>query len=418
MTLTSAQPSTSAPETEDRARAWEELLQAERDLTGLRTAVRRAAGELDDLDERLTGAEAAFDEVRAELEDAEARLAAAEQTQRATSAQLETLNLRLADNVEAFRGHRSRQQERAISAFKYGRGPTGDVLIRGVSAASDWHEVAITIETVSRMVEEDRALADDAAVVTRDTAALEAEMAALRQQAVDAAKQAADEQQVIEALVARQATLVAEVATERADRAGLLLALEADVEVREALVTELEGTVAELDKAIAEANQAAPEVDHAAQPWVTPVRPGQQASGSVPTWAGQLPPAGRTWAASIDAIAARHGLDGRLMAALVWTESAFNPQAVSHAGAIGLAQLMPGTARGLGVDPYDPIANLEGGTRYLRDQIQRFGRVDLGLAAYNAGPTRVARLGRIPNIVETQLYVVRVLERYQLLLDA
>ena len=392
------------PSGEERARAWEQLLQAERDLVGLRTAVRRTARELTSLDERLADAEAALEQVRAELEDAEARLAAAQRTERETSEQLEQLNEQLAASVEAFRDHRSRLQDRAISAFKHGRGPTGDVFIRSVTGANDWHEVAIAIETVSRMLEDDRALVDGAAVVNRDTAALEAEVAALRQQAVTAAQQAAAEQQAVEALVARQTTLVAEVAAERNDRAGLLIALEADVEAREVLVTELEATVTELGFTSGQ--------------WFVPARPDLELYGSPPAWASRLPPAGRQWAAPIDAIAVRHGLDGRLMAAVVWTESNFNPGVVSHAGAIGLAQLMPGTARGLRVDPWDPIANLDGGTRYLRAQLERFGRIDLGLAAYNAGPNRVAAVGRVPNIVETQLYVVRVLERYQLLLDA
>jgi hypothetical protein len=111
--------------------------------------------------------------------------------------------------------------------------------------------------------------------------------------------------------------------------------------------------------------------------------------GPPPAWASRLPAAGRPYAAAIEATAARHGIDGRLLAALVWTESNFRPDAVSHAGALGLAQLMPGTARGLGVDPRDPLQNLDGGARYLRTQLDRFGRVDLALAAYNAGPGRV-----------------------------
>jgi soluble lytic murein transglycosylase-like protein len=136
--------------------------------------------------------------------------------------------------------------------------------------------------------------------------------------------------------------------------------------------------------------------------------------GPPPSWAGRLPANGQAWAAAIDAAATAHGIDGRLLAAVVWTESNFRPEVVSHAGAIGLAQLMPGTARGLGVDPRDPLANLSGGAAYLRAQLGRFGRADLALAAYNAGPTRVAAAGPgIPNIVETQLYVVRVLERYE-----
>ncbi|MEX2503887.1 MAG: lytic transglycosylase domain-containing protein [Egicoccus sp.] len=87
-------------------------------------------------------------------------------------------------------------------------------------------------------------------------------------------------------------------------------------------------------------------------------------------------------------------------------------------GAVGLAQLMPGTAAGLGVNPYDPHQNLDGGARFLAAQLDTFGRADLALAAYNAGPGRVKAVGGIPRIVETQLYVVRVLGRYRSLTGA
>ena len=118
----------------------------------------------------------------------------------------------------------------------------------------------------------------------------------------------------------------------------------------------------------------------------------------------------------IAAAAERHGVNPDLFTALVWTESAFRPDAISPAGAIGLAQLMPGTAAGLGVDPYDPLQNLDGGARYLREQLDRFGQVELGLAAYNAGPARVADAGGIPNIAETRSYVELVLDRFQQLM--
>jgi len=74
-----------------------------------------------------------------------------------------------------------------------------------------------------------------------------------------------------------------------------------------------------------------------------------------------------------------------------------------------LTQLMPATARELGVNPHDPVQNLVGGARYLRSQFERFGSWQLALAAYNAGPTRVARLGRIPNIRETKNYVSKII---------
>lgn len=132
-------------------------------------------------------------------------------------------------------------------------------------------------------------------------------------------------------------------------------------------------------------------------------------------WIQSLPSKGQAWADEIQTASERYGLDPRLMASLVWSESGFDPAVTSHAGAIGLAQLMPGTAEGLGVDPWDPAQNLDGGARFLSSQIDRFGSVELALAAYNAGPSRVERAGGIPNISETQNYVRVVMDRYALL---
>lgn len=101
----------------------------------------------------------------------------------------------------------------------------------------------------------------------------------------------------------------------------------------------------------------------------------------------------------------RHGLPPMLMSALVYHESRGNQSAVSRAGAIGLAQLMPGTAASLGVNPRDPWQNVWGGAKYLAQQLRTFGRLDLALAAYNAGPGAVQRFGGIPPYTETQNYV-------------
>lgn len=124
-----------------------------------------------------------------------------------------------------------------------------------------------------------------------------------------------------------------------------------------------------------------------------------------------LRPLDRPFQAAVAEAASRHGLDVKLLHALVLTESAYRPDAVSPAGAAGLTQLMPATARELGVaDRFDPVENLRGGADYLARQLKRFGDVRLALAAYNSGPARVAAAGGVPRIRETEQYVETVVE--------
>jgi soluble lytic murein transglycosylase-like protein len=109
--------------------------------------------------------------------------------------------------------------------------------------------------------------------------------------------------------------------------------------------------------------------------------------------------------------AREHGLSPTLLAAVAWQESRWRRDAVSPKGAIGMMQLMPATARRIGVDPFDPAENLRGGAYYLRQQIDRFGSVPLALAAYNAGPGSVLRYGGIPPYRETRSYVSSILAK-------
>ena len=104
-----------------------------------------------------------------------------------------------------------------------------------------------------------------------------------------------------------------------------------------------------------------------------------------------------------------HDIDYELLQALIATESGFNTSAVSPKGAIGLAQLMPGTAELLGVDPSDPEDNLDGGARYLRMMYDKFGSWKLALAAYNAGPGAVEQHDGVPPYAETENYVLAIL---------
>ena len=146
--------------------------------------------------------------------------------------------------------------------------------------------------------------------------------------------------------------------------------------------------------------------------------PGSVAAVAAETYAIQsvtqaLDAAGPTkWRARVAQLAAKYDISPALLEAVVWQESRWNEAAVSPVGARGLAQLMPGTAAQMGVNPNDPMANLEGGARYLRMQLDAFdGNIEKALAAYNAGPARVEKAGGIPNIRETKAYVAAIMAR-------
>ena len=185
-------------------------------------------------------------------------------------------------------------------------------------------------------------------------------------------------------------------------------------------ISAVHARIAEIESLIATASGAP------AAPPATPPAPGgdgatfqaalDQATGGTGAAAGATAATGSgagantPFAAEIDAAAAKYGVDPALLRGLIKAESGFNPKAGSHAGAQGLMQLMPATARALGCnDPWNPAQNIDAGTRYLKQQLDRFGGdVKLALAAYNAGPGAVQRYGGVPPYAETQNYVQKV----------
>jgi soluble lytic murein transglycosylase-like protein len=143
------------------------------------------------------------------------------------------------------------------------------------------------------------------------------------------------------------------------------------------------------------------------RPMITPELARAMKSGRVHT-------PDREWARIIRKAAGIHGLPEELIASVIHTESAFQARAESPKGAQGAMQIMPQTQQELGLtDPFDPEANVLAGCAYLRRQLDRFGSLELALAAYNAGPANVKKYGGIPPFPETRDYVARVTSRFK-----
>lgn len=358
--------------------------------------------------DRLDGAEQRLEDTDARLEQARQAYEAARQRLAALRGELAGIEDRLADVRQAAADARRRTrrlQERTQQAtgrltdrqralerqvtetYQRGVSDAGRLWLSVLSSTAGPHDVALAEQASERLLAHDQQLITAARQQRRRTRTA-------RRRAAQAARRAEDRGAEIARLVDRQRTLLADARAQQRRRQAVLDELAADRQVQAALVDRLRRQLAGLAAVLVEARQVS--FDQAD-----------------PAWTTRLPDAGRQWAAEIDAAAARAGINGRFLAALVWTESYFRQDVVSGAGAIGLTQLMPATAASLGVDPHDPIENLSGGARYIREQLEAFRDLEVGLAAYNQGPGAVQEAGGMPDSVAVQLYVLAVLERWR-----
>lgn len=394
----------------------------EYDVDSARDALTEAEGERDDARQAVADAQAELDRVNLRMDDAHAELATiTEQLEQATDAAIEAeaaseqaaedarhAEDRLDRAIDAYETQRDDAQDRVVVFYKHGRTNSASMMMRTVAGSGDLHELAVSVKGATRVMDDDRQLTEAAADTAQEAREARAAANEARRAANVAARQAANERALADRLHEGQQRVVAEIAEDVALHQAVLEELEDNEAAVEALVEDLAGEVEELERLrqawdaqqareVAAAAAAARQVDLPAYDPTT-----------APDWASRLPAAGRPWAPAIERAARNAGIDPRLLAAVVWAESNFRADAVSHAGAIGLAQLMPATARGLGVDPWNPEQNLAGAARYLRQMSDQFGTLDLALAAYNAGPGNVRKFGGIPPFNETRLYVVKV----------
>ncbi len=391
-----------APASANLGQTQRELEEVAKNLQDLVAELDSIADEIEAIDRRLGTANSTLRRIRSDLADAEQGIETAEADEADALGRIAEADQRLTEVTDEIAVTRDRLQGRLVQTFKYGRTTSVDIVMRGTVGALDLHEMALTLNTVGRITDDDRGLVaamEDLAEEQRDLIVI---ATAARVAAVEARDSAVRQRNRISALEAEQRSVVASIRADRERRQAVFDELEADKDRLAALAAALAEEIRRLQ--IADLSV------------IMPV--GGQFVG-IPEWAGRLPASGQPYSALIASASAMQGVDGRLLAALVWSESAFRPHAVSRAGAAGLSQLMPATARGLGLrvdssvdQRFDPELNLNAGARYLRAQIIRFGSLELGLAAYNAGPGNVVRYGGIPPFAETQFYVYIVMRRY------
>jgi soluble lytic murein transglycosylase-like protein len=391
-----------APASANLGQTQRELEEVAKNLQDLVAELDSIADEIEAIDRRLGTANSTLRRIRSDLANAEQGIETAEADEADALGRIAEADQRLTEVTDEIAVTRDRLQGRLVQTFKYGRTTSVDIVMRGTVGALDLHEMALTLNTVGRITDDDRGLVaamEDLAEEQRDLIVI---ATAARVAAVEARDSAVRQRNRISALEAEQRSVVASIRADRERRQAVFDELEADKDRLAALAAALAEEIRRLQLADLSV--------------IMPV--GGQFVG-IPEWAGRLPASGQPYSALVASASAMQGVDGRLLAALVWSESAFRPHAVSRAGAAGLSQLMPATARGLGLrvdssvdQRFDPELNLNAGARYLRAQIIRFGSLELGLAAYNAGPGNVVRYGGIPPFAETQFYVYIVMRRY------
>lgn len=382
----------------------ERLGDAQVSLSELDQRLNQAQHALSDVDARLSAATDGLRRLNQRLAEAERRRAtASEQVQRAGH-RLRAADAALSAVVASRKGQQQRLERRVAAVYKTGSSWGAALVSAPFLRSGSLHDLAVGVHTVRSVMAEDRRALREAQRLALEAVEARQEVAELRQAALRQHRQAAEARDTVQRLVDRQRATVGEIRRQRERRREILDRLAADRRQMAVLVRRLTETASRLTDQLSAVLAADADA---------------RLDGPVPPWAAALPQSGRRWAPAIAGAAARAGVDARLFAAVVWAESYFQPGAVSAAGAIGLAQLMPGTAEALGVDPWDPRQNLVGGARYLRAMLGRFSSTDLALAAYNAGPNAVERAGgRVPDVVETQLYLLRVFTYWERLLDA
>lgn len=384
----------------------QQLQEAQSEATAIEQRVEAARQALADSEDRLAAGTGRLTALLTELDEAHAAVTAAERRRTEVQRKLGKAERRLATRRSQLAEHRRRLEANVGTAYRRAGAEQLDLASALLDAGSP-DEFLTGMTYLRSALAHDRKVVDEATEAAARAAEARAGVEALTRRRVAEERAAEQAREQVQALAAEQRQVVAGIEADRAEQAELLAALENDRAMADALARQLQAQTDKLAGALGEEHALAAAVASGAGP-LDPAL-----FGPSPEWEAALTPAGRRWAPAIVAAAGNAGVDPRLLAALVWAESAFQPQARSSAGAIGLTQLMPGTARGLGVDPTDPLQNLEGGARYLARQLAGFGSPALALAAYNAGPGAVQRYGGVPPYAETQAYVLRVLTLYE-----